>query len=288
METNFQIGNLYFSVRTPVKMKWTNEVKQFQTDVVEDAAKKISIQLEFQKEINPIYGKILYRNNQSIIMDVNGCENDVHLLPKSGEPFAVTEHISNLCLKVLIDERFRPYIWWNRVLLGLFALEHLSLECRQFLLHASYVIYNGKAIVFSAPSGTGKSTQADLWAKYAGAEIINGDRVLMLNRKGKWYAGGFPMSGSSPFCLNKMAPIKAVVCLDQGLENIVEKIKPAGAFGKLYSQSFVNRWNTNDCQYVGELLNSLCQEIPIYMYTCVKEKSAVDCLKQILSTSKLI
>ena len=56
-----------------------------------------------------------------------------------------------------------------------------------FQLHASVINWKDKGILFSAPSGTGKSTQADLWKKYEGAKVINGDRALIRKRKRRVY-----------------------------------------------------------------------------------------------------
>lgn len=283
METYFQIGNLYLAVHTSQKLDWAEKLEPFSITLIGNEVKIHNLQVVFVKKFSPIYGKLLYQDSQKLIMDVNGCENDIYLIPGIGEPFALTEHIDAGHLKISIDERFFSHIKWNRTLFGFFALEHLSLMCQQFLLHASFVIYNDTAIVFSAPSGTGKSTQADLWARYEGAEIINGDRVLLMNHNGQWYACGFPICGSSPYCLNKKAPIKAIIYLGKSPENMIKRLDAAEAFRKLYSQSIVNRWNASDCLKISELLNSVCEKIPIYMYNCTKEKSAVKYLKKTLN-----
>ena len=80
-----------------------------------------------------------------------------------------------------------------------------------FILHASYILYRGEAILFSAPSGTGKSTQAAFWKEHRGAEIINGDRVLVIKRDGVFYACGVYVSGTSGICgtVSKACPAAA-------------------------------------------------------------------------------
>ena len=55
------------------------------------------------------------------------------------------------------------------------GLEHLLATQRAVILHSAYIDYKGKAILFSAPSGTGKSTQAELWMDESGR-----------NRSGEW------------------------------------------------------------------------------------------------------
>ena len=55
-------------------------------------------------------------------------------------------------------------------------------------LHSSYIIYHDKAILFTGPSGIGKTTQAELWRDYQGAEIINGDVTLIRKWDGRYCA----------------------------------------------------------------------------------------------------
>ena len=71
-------------------------------------------------------------------------------------------------------------------------------------------------ILFSGPSGIGKSTQAGLWTKYRKARVINGDRTLLKKENGRWMSLGWPICGSSEICYNEAYPVKAVIFLGQG------------------------------------------------------------------------
>lgn len=94
-----------------------------------------------------------------------------------------------------------------------------------FILHASLIRTRRGAVLFTAPSGTGKSTQADLWKKYRGAEIINGDRSGVWKNGNTWMAGGVPWCGTSGIMKNKTMPLLAIVILRQGLENEVRDLQ---------------------------------------------------------------
>lgn len=276
----FQIGPLPLRVESPVDFPWTAEVAVFRRDHPPTQVPAVSYSLSFVDQFQPIYGRVLHRSGQMMALDAEGLEHRIHFLPATGEPFAVTRRLDPLRYEILIDSRARRALKWDRNLLGLLALEHDCLCRDAFLLHAAYVISDGQAILFSAPSGHGKSTQADLWAAQAGAKIVNGDRALVFRRDGRWFAGGFPVCGSSDFCLDEAAPLGAMVFLEKAPENQAITLTPPQTLRRFYSQVFVNRWNADDCGAVSNLLIALSENIPVFHYRCTKEADAVTHLRQ--------
>lgn len=165
-------------------------------------------------------------------------------------------------------------------IMEMIGIEHALCKHKTFILHSSYINYNGNAILFSGPSGMGKSTQADLWQNLEYAEIINGDRTAISKNLGSWHAYGLPFAGSSKIYKNKTLPIKAVVILKQGKENCIRKAKPMEAFKALYSEITVNSWNKNDVETIIKLVETFIKEVPIYVLSCLPNKEAVDLLKK--------
>lgn len=165
-------------------------------------------------------------------------------------------------------------------IMELIGIEHTLCKHKTFMLHSSYINYNGDAILFSGPSGIGKSTQADLWKDFVGAEIINGDRTAISKNLGSWHAYGLPFAGSSKIYKNKTLPIKAVVILKQGKENCIRKAKSIEAFRALYSETTVNSWNKKDVETIIELVENFIKEVPIYVLSCLPNQEAVDLLKK--------
>lgn len=149
-------------------------------------------------------------------------------------------------------------------------------------LHSSFINYNGTAILFTAPSGTGKSTQAQLWEDFAGAEQINGDRAVIRCVDGVWTAYGFPFAGSSGIYKNKSAPIRAIVVLRQAPENNLKILTEAEAFRFIYSELTVQRWNKAQLSADIDNLVKLVSEVPVYLFCCTPEQSAVELLKTTL------
>lgn len=162
---------------------------------------------------------------------------------------------------------------------SLLALERRQMGLDALILHCAYVEYQGAAILFSAPSETGKTTQANLWAKYRGAETVNGDRGLLQKLDGRWHARGWPVCGSSGVCENRDVPIRAIVMLSQAPADRAERLTPMKAFSQIYSQITVNRWNKAATLRAMELLENLIAEVPVYHLACTMNESAVEALE---------
>lgn len=142
--------------------------------------------------------------------------------------------------------------------------------------HASQIAAGGKGILFTAPSGTGKTTQAKLWKEHRGAEMICNDRTLI--RNGMTY--GYPVDGSEPVGSDKIFPLGAIVLLEQGKEDVVQKLRPREALLKLYPQLIMSFWDPISRILATEQLISITKEYPVYLFRCTPEKSAVECLEQ--------
>lgn len=161
---------------------------------------------------------------------------------------------------------------------SLFSLEKHLLKRKQMILHCAYLEHEKEAILFTAPSETGKTTQATLWEKYKGSKSVNGDRALLKCENGIWVAQGWPVCGTSEICHNKTLPIRSIVVLAQGKENVVKELNAMEAFKNLYSQITLNRWNKRGHLEAMNLIDQLIKDVKIYHLACTISKEAVDCL----------
>lgn len=169
---------------------------------------------------------------------------------------------------------------WNGIIFNLMGFEEIVAEYNCAVLHASMIEKNGKMILFTAPSGTGKSTQASLWEKYAGAVIVNGDKALVKNENGNIIAGGLPFSGSSDICKNISAPLAAVVCLGQAKENTIRKMSKSEAFVSLMQGHYRSAMCEKASQKAINVIENLCRSVEVYKLDCLPDKSAVECLEK--------
>lgn len=160
--------------------------------------------------------------------------------------------------------------------------EKIMMQFRCVILHASMIRYKNKMILFAGPSGVGKSTQAELWKRYTGSWIINGDRALLKKKNGLWYGFGLPMNGSSAICENNAGEIQAIILLEKGKENQAVRLRPGETLSRLYGEITVNRWNEVFVRQVLDMTVSIALEVPVYLYRCSKSEEAVSVLEKVL------
>lgn len=163
------------------------------------------------------------------------------------------------------------------------GFHRVLLHRKACVLHASYIDAGGKAILFTAPSGTGKSTQAALWEQFAGAQTINGDRAVLRRREGVWHAFGYPCCGSSQISRNRTLPLGAVVVLAQSPENAVD-ILPAGQkIRALAAAMEFYHWDRSEMNMVFDLAMELAAAVPVVRLRCRPDEEAVHVLKHYLT-----
>ena len=160
--------------------------------------------------------------------------------------------------------------------------EKIMMQFRCVILHASMIRYKNKIILFAGSSGVGKSTQAELWKRYTGSRIINGDRALLKKKNGLWYGFGLPMNGSSAICENDAGEIQAIILLEKGKENQAVRLRPGETLSRLYGEITVNRWNEVFVRQVLDMTVSIALEVPVYLYRCSKSEEAVSVLEKVL------
>lgn len=148
------------------------------------------------------------------------------------------------------------------------------------ILHSSFIDAGGEAVLFTAPSGTGKSTQAELWRENRGAVVINGDKSVLRIVDSVPCASGLPYSGSSGICLNRTLPLKAIVYLEQAKENTVVRLSGFAAFRKVWEGICINTWDAGQVSRASELVQSIVTSVPVYLQKCTPDLRAVEELER--------
>ena len=166
-------------------------------------------------------------------------------------------------------------------LLHLIGIEEVLIKHQAFLLHSSVVKLGEHTILFSGPSGIGKSTQAKLWETHLGGSVLNGDRCVIRKKENAFWGSGSPWSGTSGIYSKEQAPIRGIFILKQASENSVRRLG-IEAFKALYSQCIVNTWDRNFMEQITELLIGLLESVPVYELACRPDQGAVELAYQTL------
>lgn len=152
------------------------------------------------------------------------------------------------------------------------------------LFHCSYVDDRGGAVLFSAPSGGGKTTQATLWEKYANAVMVNGDRAVLENKDGNYIAHGLPIAGSSGVFLNRSMPIRAVFIVRKAAEDRAVRMSQQDAFQALFSELTINTWNHPFVLSAVDFAMDMAVRVPVFRLECRIDEGAVEAAKNAIAS----
>ena len=144
------------------------------------------------------------------------------------------------------------------------------------LFHCSALELDGKAYLFTAPSGTGKSTHARLWRERFGERVtmINDDKPLLEVRDSGITVYGTPFAGKENLQTNTSAPVAGIVILHQAPENSIRKMTPREAYPMLLNQTY-RRKDPEGMIRTLDLVQKV-SELPIYSLGCTISQEAVE------------
>lgn len=148
----------------------------------------------------------------------------------------------------------------------------------RFLCHGAVITWKDSGYLFTAPSGTGKSTHIALWRKYLGedVQIVNGDKPLMKVEESEIRLYGTPWAGKEGWQKNRSTELNGICILQQAEKNQIRKLTPGEALPMLIRQLYF----TDSTTYAGktlELLDILLRNVPVYLLECDISREAVRC-----------
>ena len=223
---------------------------------------------------------VLHREDFITHYDDNGSRLRVHELEHTDE-LLLTDREEEGRRAVTFSEIGLPY-YNSRLAQMLLDLPRQMLKFGGVFLHASYICTEKGAILFTAPKQTGKSTQAELWRKFRGAEVVNGDRALLRVTEGVWTAFGSPYCGTSDICKDITAPIRAVVVLGQGPENTARLATPREGLAALLNGMSYEIWDREQAERVMTAASGLLGQVPVIKLDCRPDEGAVSALEELL------
>ncbi|MGQ1888850.1 hypothetical protein ACT29H_00240 [Thermophagus sp. OGC60D27] len=144
---------------------------------------------------------------------------------------------------------------------GAILMVVLAQHQNDIIVHASGIMDEGVGRLFTAVSGTGKSTMAGLWGR-SGAKVINDDRLWLRKIDGQWCLFNTPM----PYYAQKpaLAPLNEIFVIRQSVNNELNRVfgvKGAMLFMANATQHYYDREMT--AQHLDRVFN-IARNIPIY------------------------
>lgn len=153
----------------------------------------------------------------------------------------------------------------------------ILLECSKnglLGMHAVTVEYGGRVILFSAPSGIGKTTHTELWRKRLGARILNGDFAFLECLTDQVRFHGTPFSGSSPYAEKGVWNVDDIVFLKQAPENRIMRISKAAAVINAMENCFIPTWDEARTKMCLDLIGRMLKTTRVWQLECNMDPEA--------------
>ncbi len=108
------------------------------------------------------------------------------------------------------------------------------------LFHGAAIAVDDEVYLFTAQSGTGKTTHMRYWLEEFGdrAVVVNGDKPFLKITDTGVFACGSPWAGKENMYTNTMVPLKSIILMERAEENHIEQISFARAFPFLLQQVY--------------------------------------------------
>lgn len=266
----YRIGHTEIEITAPLSMKSPRNLEKFRTGQAKRPDDEvIHYQVEMTENLDEIkedllgkkMGRVIYRDNLTVFQTSGGECRFINFLGMDWH-YAVSSQEGVNQYHVWFVPEVAEMLDQDTVYLAAFSLEKQAIKDHSMILHSAYMCYEDTAVLFSAPSETGKSTQAGLWEKY----------------RGTW-----PVCGSSEICNNKSYPVRAIVMLSQAKENRISRLKGLEALRKVMEQITINAWNSEFQIQAMDELEILLKEVPVYHLECDISEDAVRCLEDVLA-----
>ena len=147
------------------------------------------------------------------------------------------------------------------------------------LFHGSVIAVDGFGYLFTAKSGTGKSTHARLWRETFGdrAVMVNDDKPLLRITKDGVTAYGTPWDGKHRLSTNTSVPLKGICILERAAKNHIIRLDTKEQLRCAYPmivQQTHKSTNPANALKTMELIDRLMEAVPIYRLSCNMEPEA--------------
>ncbi len=280
----------YFFTSVKINSEITIFPEQFTVEVPYSYTVSVNLSDKpFQAAINAIciaHGISVFHCSQGFVIRTTNEENSVSVLSENAYKK----------LSVCINERYcTDKEKQNQNLLHVLRT---AIECgftfeNRLVIHGSFIVKDGKAVLFLAPSGVGKSTQAKLWEQNLGAEIANGDRPAvfydrdgLLGERGQVYACGVPWDGKEGIFRQITVPVVAIAEVRQAGSNFVRSLTPQQSMRLLLKQCFIPMWDDEAAEKSMKTISDIAENVSFYRIHCLPNSDAALLFNEIIFNNR--
>ncbi len=146
----------------------------------------------------------------------------------------------------------------------------------RIVVHSASFVYHDAVWLFSAPSGTGKSTHVELWKKN-GVKVqdFNGDLcVCYIDESGKAMAAGIPWCGTSDIYVNRTVPLGGIFFLQRSCTDLAVSLNKLQGTIHLLARCVTPCWTKAQADLNATIAEKIASKAHLALLYCTKEDSA--------------
>ncbi|MBQ7919020.1 MAG: PqqD family protein [Lachnospiraceae bacterium] len=275
---SLEIAGLFCRLYGPAEA-FAGELLSFETSVeFPDDAPIQDIRIQAAPPSHTENGTLLLRTGELLVIE--GLDKYILFFPTS--KYISEIHVSRsgrnvtiFCAPLFTEEAATEISYAIRISFLYFAQLHGMLA-----IHSASILYRDKVWLFSAPSGTGKSTHAGLWNDIIGTPIINGDLNLVALRQDTPVVYGIPWCGTSGIYDTRTHPLGGIILLNQGTKNRVGFPFKERRQLLVLHRSVSPSWASSMQKKNLDIIREISDHILICHLFCTKTEEAVTCIKE--------
>lgn len=222
-------------------------------------------------------GKVLLRNSELTVLE----QGEQYVLLFPSKTHIGEAHLSKDASRVVFychppyTDTFREELFHAIR----FAFLYLAQKRRMVVLHSASILYQGRAWLFSAQAGTGKSTHTNLWRELLQVPLLNGDLNLLAMEEGRPVIHGIPWCGTSEIYDTETHPLGGIILLKRGEEDYVEELSPDVQRLLILQRIISPTWTPQMLERNLCLVDKLIPQIYVARLHCTPKFSAVTAVK---------